>query len=118
MTFGPTKGHERRDIPIPRLLVDELVHLVAGKEPDILVFTGARGAPMRSQTFQRTALTAAAAAMDIKGFTPTCCGAPRLTGDRVRRGREGGANDARTQVGHADAGSVRPPVWRPARRRR
>lgn len=70
MTFGPTKGHERRDVPIPRFLVDDLVRLVAGKEPDALVFTGGRGAPMRSQTFQRAELTAAAAAMDIKGFTP------------------------------------------------
>ena len=24
MTFGPTKGHERREMPIPRLLVDDL----------------------------------------------------------------------------------------------
>ncbi len=70
MTFGPTKGHERRDVPIPRFLVDDLVSLVAGKGPDALVFTGARGAPMRSQTFQRAALSAAAAEMGLGGFTP------------------------------------------------
>lgn len=70
MTFGPTKGHERREVPIPRHLVDDLVALVAGKTPDDLVFVGGRGAPMRSQTFQRAALTGAAKTMGIVGFTP------------------------------------------------
>lgn len=70
MTFGPTKGHERREVPIPRHLVDDLVALVAGKAPDDLVFVGGRGAPMRSQTFQRAALTGAAKTMGIAGFTP------------------------------------------------
>ncbi len=70
MTFGPTKGHERREVPIPRHLVDDLVALVAGKAPDDLVFVGGRGAPMRSQTFQRAALTGAAKTMGIVGFTP------------------------------------------------
>jgi integrase len=70
MTFGPTKGHERREVPIPRHLIDELSVVVAGKGPDDLVFTGQRGAPMRSQTFQRAALTAAAAEAGVGGFTP------------------------------------------------
>ena len=70
MTFGPTKGHERREVPIPRHMVDDLVALVAGKTPDDLVFVGGRGAPMRSQTFQRAALTGAAKTMGIVGFTP------------------------------------------------
>lgn len=70
MTFGPTKGHERREVPIPRFLIDDLVGRAAGKEPDALVFTGKRGAPMRTQTFQRAALTAAASDMALKGFTP------------------------------------------------
>lgn len=70
MVFGPTKGHESRDVPIPRHIVDDLVALVAGKAPDDLVFVGQRGAVLRSQIFQRGALTQAAETMNIPGFTP------------------------------------------------
>ena len=70
MTFGPTKGHERREVPIPRFLVEDLAQHVAGRPADALLFTGARGAVMRSQTFQRAALTEAAAGLDIPGFHP------------------------------------------------
>ena len=32
MTFGPTKGHERREVPLPRFLVGELaVHVAADR---------------------------------------------------------------------------------------
>lgn len=70
MTFGPTKGHERREVPIPRFLVNELSALVAGRAPDELVFEGERGGVMRSQTFQRAALTRAAKDMGVAGFHP------------------------------------------------
>jgi integrase len=70
MTFGDTKGHERREVPIPRFLVEDLARHVAGKSPHALVFTGERGAVMRSQTFQRAALTEAAEALGIPGFHP------------------------------------------------
>lgn len=70
MTFGPTKGHESRDVPIPRHLIAELSTHVENLAPDDLVFVGQRGAPMRSQTFQRAALTRAATDMKIAGFTP------------------------------------------------
>jgi hypothetical protein len=42
MTFGPTKGHERREVPIPRFLIDGLARHVAGKSADDLVFTVCR----------------------------------------------------------------------------
>jgi integrase len=42
MTFGPTKGHERREVPLPRFLVGELAVHVAGRSPDELLFTGER----------------------------------------------------------------------------
>jgi integrase len=70
MTFGPTKGHERREVPIPRFLLEDLARHVAGKAPGDLLFTGERGAVMRSQTFQRAALTEAAEALGIPGFHP------------------------------------------------
>jgi integrase len=70
MTFGPTKGHERRDVPIPRFLIDDLARHVEGRSPDDLVFAGQRGAVMRSGTFRRGALIEAAKAIGIPGFHP------------------------------------------------
>lgn len=70
MTFGTTKGHESREVPLPRFLVLELSRQVAGKAPDDLVFEGTRGGVMRSQTFQRAALTAAAKRVGVPGFHP------------------------------------------------
>jgi hypothetical protein len=68
MTFGPTKGRERREVPLPRFLIDELARQVTGRSAGDLVFVGERGAVMQSQTFQRTALTEAAEALGIPGF--------------------------------------------------
>ena len=70
MTFGPTKGHERREVPIPRFLIDDLARHVEGKSADDLVFAGQRGAVMRSGTFRRGALIEAARAIGIPGFHP------------------------------------------------
>lgn len=70
MTFGSTKGHESREVPLPRFLALELSAQVAGKGPDELVFQGARGGVMRSQTFQRAILTEAAGKLGVPGFHP------------------------------------------------
>jgi integrase len=70
MTFGPTKGHERREVPLPRFLLEDLARQVAGKSGDDPVFTGERGAVMRSQTFQRAALSEAAKTVGLPGFHP------------------------------------------------
>jgi integrase len=70
MTFGPTKGHERREVPLPRFLIEELARHVEDKSAADLVFIGERGAVMRSQTFQRAVLTRAAAELGIPGFHP------------------------------------------------
>jgi integrase len=69
-TWGTPKGHERREVPIPRFLVDELTAHVAGREPDELVFTGARGGALRAQVFQRAVLTDSAAALGLGGLHP------------------------------------------------
>jgi integrase len=70
MTFGDVKNHERREVPIPRFLVEKLSQHVWGLKPADLVFRGARGAVMRSQTFQRAALDNAAAELGVPGFHP------------------------------------------------
>lgn len=65
MTWGPTKGHERREVPLPKFLVRELAEHIAGKAPGDLVFTGSRGAVMRAGTFRRAALTRAAVSLGL-----------------------------------------------------
>ncbi len=60
MTFGEPKTHERRKVPIPRFLVDDLGRRIHRKDAGDLVFLGPRGGVLRAQTFQRAALDAAA----------------------------------------------------------
>ena len=65
------KNHERREVPVPRFLVDELAAHLAGKPPDAIVFGGEKaGAPMRSRTFQRAVFDEASAAVGLEGLTP------------------------------------------------
>jgi integrase len=70
MTFGPTKGHERREVPIARFLLEDLSQHVAGKAPTDLVFTGMRGAALRYPVFQRGALNQACERLGIPRLTP------------------------------------------------
>ena len=70
MTFGPTKGHERRDVPIPRFLLEDLAQHVAGSVSDDLVFRGIRGAALRYPVFQRGALNQACEQIGIPRLTP------------------------------------------------
>lgn len=61
---GPTKGYQRREVPIPPFLAGELAEHVAGLRPGELVFVGPRGAQLRSSTF-RPVLAAAAEVLGI-----------------------------------------------------
>ena len=69
--WGTPKGHERRDVPIPRFLVDQLAEHVSGKAPDDLVFSGVRGGgAMRTHVFRRAAFDRAAEVIGIPGLHP------------------------------------------------
>jgi integrase len=52
----PTKSGERRTVPLPRFLADELAAHLATRphDPDALVFTSAEGGPVRQSLFMRT----------------------------------------------------------------
>lgn len=69
-TWGTPKGHERREVPIPRFLVDELAAHVAGRDTDDLVFQGVKGGALRAQVFQRAVLTETASALGLGGLHP------------------------------------------------
>ncbi len=69
--FGTPKGHERREVPIPLFLLDELKEHVAGKEPGDLVFTGTRsGGALRGPVFRDAAFDSAAALIGKPGLHP------------------------------------------------
>lgn len=69
--WGTPKGDERRDVPIPRFLVDQLAEHVSGKAPDDLVFSGVRGGgALRTHIFRRAAFDRAAEVIGIPGLHP------------------------------------------------
>jgi integrase len=76
LVWGTPKSYERRQVPIPRFLVAELREHIARKEPDDLVFTGARGGgPLRAPIF-RAGFHLAAKAIGIPSCTRTSCATP------------------------------------------
>lgn len=69
--WGTPKGHERREVPIPRFLVDQLAEHVQGKAPDDLVFAGVRaGGALRGHVFRRAGFDRAAEEIGIPGLRP------------------------------------------------
>ena len=69
--WGTPKGHERREVPLPSFLVEELATHVQGRAPDDLVFTGVRGqGALRAPIFRRAAFDRAAAAIGRPGLHP------------------------------------------------
>ena len=48
VVVGATKTHQRRSVPIPRFLADELAEHLAGKAPGDLVFTAPEGGVLRN----------------------------------------------------------------------
>jgi len=68
--WSTPKGHERREVPIPRFLVDELAVHVAGKSPADLVFTSPRGAALGAGVFRRDVFDPAAESVGLDGLHP------------------------------------------------
>ncbi|MGW5109147.1 tyrosine-type recombinase/integrase [Nocardia sp. NPDC004123] len=53
IVWSTTKNHERRSVPFPKLLADELASLMKGKDRDALVFTSPEGAVLRVSTYRK-----------------------------------------------------------------
>lgn len=47
------KNHERRSVPIPRFLVEELKHYVEKRGDEELLFTAPQGGPLRARNFRQ-----------------------------------------------------------------
>lgn len=65
LVWGTPKGHERRSVPIPRFLVDELAQQLAGRDREDLAFPAAKGGVLRNRAARRSWFDAAAAATEI-----------------------------------------------------
>lgn len=55
LLLGDTKTHARREVPLPATLVEAVVTQAGGRAPADLLFTGARGGPLRRESFDRSA---------------------------------------------------------------
>ncbi|AHH17272.1 phage integrase family protein [Nocardia nova SH22a] len=64
-----TKNHTNRSVPIPVVLVIELERLLAGLDPDVLVFPSHKGGYLESTEF-RWVFDQAAEAVGLNGFVP------------------------------------------------
>lgn len=69
--WGTPKSHERREVPIPRFLIEDLAAHVHGKNRDDLVFAGVRsGGALRAAVFRRAGFDKAAEAIGVPGLHP------------------------------------------------
>jgi len=64
LVFSDTKGHERREVPVPRFLVDELYALLGDRDRDDPLFTGRQGGVLRAGRC-RLAMARASQAMGV-----------------------------------------------------
>lgn len=65
LVWGPTKTHERRHVPIPEFLVEDLQRLTRGRPEHELVFHGPRGGGVRVRTMTRAGFDKAAVEMGL-----------------------------------------------------
>jgi integrase len=52
LQWSTPKTHERRSVPFPAVLADELAGLMVGKDRDALVFTDQRGGVLRNSNWR------------------------------------------------------------------
>lgn len=71
LVWGMPKSHQRREVPLPRFLVEQLAPHLETLGPQDLVFPGVRrGSPLRAAIFRRGHFDAAAAAIGIPDLHP------------------------------------------------
>lgn len=70
MIFGPPKSHQRRSVPVPRFLREDLAAHLSGKGLDDLAFTSPEGSVLRVQNFRRRGFDRATASVGLDGLVP------------------------------------------------
>jgi integrase len=68
--FGSPKNHQRRSVPLPRRIVEELGVHIAGKAPDEFVFSAPRGGVLLLRNWRREVFDPSARVAGLPGLTP------------------------------------------------
>jgi integrase len=68
--FGTPKNHQRRSVPVPGFLSEDLAATLAGKAPGELAFPSPDGGVLRVGNFRRRYFDAAAKQVGLDGLTP------------------------------------------------
>lgn len=68
LVWGTPKTHERRAVPLPRFLADELRERVVGRADDALLFTAPQGGVLQVRNFRRAVFDAAVRDVGPEGF--------------------------------------------------
>jgi integrase len=101
LDWGLPKDHERRWVPVPRFLVDDLAEHAAGKAPDELVFTSPRGAVLRVGGARRSWFDRAVETSGVPdGFHPHEL---RHTAASLAVSAGANVNAVQRMLGHAEA---------------
>ncbi|MGV0790481.1 tyrosine-type recombinase/integrase [Mycolicibacterium sp. XJ1819] len=111
LVWGTPKTHERRSVPFPRFLADDLAQRMEGKRRDDLVFTAPGGGVLRINTFRTRVFDVAVnklRALDDDGNPTTEWPRPTLNDLRhtaASLGISAGANvkAVQTMLGHKSA---------------
>lgn len=105
LVFSTPKSHERRSVPFPAFMADELAALMVGKGRDDLVFTSPEGSMLRVSTWRPRVL-----APRVGRLVETVPGFPAVTPHDLRHTAaslaiSAGANPkaVQTMLGHASA---------------
>jgi integrase len=71
LVWGTPKSYERRSVPVPAFLAEELAGRLADRGADQLVFTGVRGGGvLRNRIFRRAGFDRAAETVGLAGLVP------------------------------------------------
>ena len=78
LVWSTPKTHERRSVPFPAVLADELAALMVGKRRDELVFSDLRGGVLRNSNWRARVFAPAVTSLDFVVRRLGACG-PRST---------------------------------------
>jgi integrase len=98
--FGTPKSHQRRSVPLPRFLVDDMAKLLAAKGPEALVFTAPEGGVMALMNWRRRAFDPAVKLAGLTGLTPHEL---RHTAASLAVASGASVKDIQRMLGHASA---------------
>lgn len=98
--FGTPKSHQRRTVPLPGFLLDELRTVAHGRSPTDLMFTSPGGGVLRVGNFRRDVFDQGASRAGVQGVTPHGL---RHTAASLAIGEGANVKLVQRMLGHASA---------------